>query len=126
MTSFQMLRELCGLGERVAGEVAESLLRYAVCKPAKLHTHVLQRLSLKELMRCFELAAKMGSAELLSQEEGDVQSDNGADTRNECPRKQELETVPLVLKKSTSESSKFDLGQLQMCVWEVSIFELWT
>ena len=107
LLTFQALSELCGLSERVAIEVEGALRRYAACKPAKLHTHVVRSLSLKELMRCFDLVVKMRSVELSSPEEEGVPSDNGAETLQ-----QELGTVPLVLVKGLSEPSKFDLGQL--------------
>ena len=62
---------------------------------------MVQTLKLKELMQCFDLSTKMGSVEL-SQGEHDVQ----ADTQSE----QQFETVSLVMKKGTSDSTLFDLG----------------
>ena len=96
-----MLTELCGLAERQASEMADSLQRYASCKPAKLHTHVMRTLTLKELMRCFDLATKVGRVEL-SQEVGV--------TSSTAEPQQKMETVPLVLKRGLSNSAMFDLG----------------
>ena len=70
-----MLGELCGLGGEAAVEVASSLQRYAALKPAKLQTHVVRSLSLRDLVSCFELPGKMGrSVELCPSGEGGVVS----------------------------------------------------
>ena len=70
-----MLGELCGLGGEAAVEVASSLQRYAALKPAKLQTHVVRSLSLRDLVSCFELPGKMGrSVELCRSGEGGVVS----------------------------------------------------
>ena len=96
-----MLTELCGLAETPASEVADSLQRYVACKPPKLRTHVVQTLTLKELMRCFDLTTKTDNVEL-SQGEEDVQT-------NTRPQLQ-FETVSLALKKGIGDSTLFDLG----------------
>ena len=70
-----MLGELCGLGGEAAVEVASSLQRYAALKLAKLQTHVVRSLSLRDLVSCFELPGKMGrSVELCRSGEGGVVS----------------------------------------------------
>lgn len=98
-----MLTEVCGLAERPASEVATSLQHYTACKPAKLHTHVLRTLTLKELMRTFDLGTNMGRAEL-------CEATGGGGTDMSVSPPQDVGTVSLVLKKDISDSALFDIG----------------
>ena len=87
-----------------ATEAAASLQRYAACKPAKLHTHIVKTLSLKELMRCFELPRKMGQTELqVVEDEVDVDA--------VAKSQADLSVVPLVLRPGISSATLYDLSE---------------
>ena len=107
---LQLLTDMCGLAGDAVVEVTKSLEQYASCKPAKLHTHVVRTLSLKELMKCFDLAMKMGRGELTGEEgkEKDVR-EGERDVSSETMGQDEI--VPLSLKKNTNESTLFDLSE---------------
>ena len=110
---LQLLTEMCGLAGDAVVEVTKSLEQYASCKPAKLHIHVVRTLSLKELMKCFDLAVKMGRGELTGEEgkEKDVrEGERDVPSETMGPACQD-EIVPLSLKKNTNESTLFDLSQ---------------
>ena len=97
----QMLVELCGLSEVSAEEISKSLQIYLSSKPAKLHTHVLRALSLKDLLRCFDLPGRVGRGELCEGVEGGMARGCGQD-----------EVVRLTLKRGIGDTSLSDLSEL--------------
>ena len=110
LSSPQMLGELCGLTGEAAGEVANSLQLYAACKPAKLQTHVVRSLSLRDLLCCFDLPGKTGrGVELCPSEEGGVVSREGVAIESQGG---EVGRVAVAVKKGISESSLSDLSEL--------------
>ena len=111
---YQMLGDLCGLAEEAAVEVASSLQSYSACKPAKLRTHIVRSLSLRDFVRCFDLPGKTmsRSVELCTSGEGGVISGGEVGVVSAESRSEEMETVTVTLKKSISESSLSDLSEL--------------
>ena len=87
------------MAESPAREAATALQLCMSCAQSKPRKQVVKELSLKELLQCFNLPRKVGSAEVAS-----GPGEAGGSLR-------EPAVVPVELKTSISESTRYDLGQ---------------